>query len=138
MQNCTLLVIVTEKIPDFFSGFFQHFHAWQVNYAEVVRFGPVESAAVNKQDLLIPQKVKGKFFVIGDVEFFNIYLWEHIKCGLRLNGTYAGNVCESFIYIISLLVQPSSGNNVVFNALMTAQSSLDYGLGRHIGAKPHV
>ena len=53
-QNLALAIML-EEVGEVRHGLAQHTHARQVDDAEVIRLRPVESAAVDEEDLLFPE-----------------------------------------------------------------------------------
>ena len=133
-QGFLLLSVIGKEIAKLYHGFVQHFNTGQIHDSEVIGLMPVEALAGDQQDLLIPQQVKGKLFVIGDIKLLCVDLGENIEAGLRLYSADTGDIIESLGDEFSLLIHTTTGNNVVLNTLITAESSLNNGLGRHIGA----
>lgn len=119
-----LLMIVAEEICHFRCALFENFDTRQVYNAEVIGVIPVEAAAVNQEDFFVAEQIKGELFVVGDIEFLNIDTREHVECCLGLHTGNAGNVSQSIINKLSLFVNTSSGNDVIFNTLVTAESCL--------------
>ena len=78
-----LLLVVFEEISHFI-GVFKILKLRKINYPEMVRLFPVETAAMNKKYLLLTEKIKHELLVICDVETLCGYLWEDIECRLRL------------------------------------------------------
>lgn len=115
-----LLMIIAEEIGDLSHGFFQYFDPWQINDTEVIRLMPVESAAVDQQDLFIPEQVKGELFIVCDIELLNINFGEDVKSSLWFDTTDPRDIGERFIDILPLFVNPSAGNDIVFHALASA------------------
>ena len=72
IPHLQLLFIVAEEISYFPHCLFEYLDSGQIDYAEVIRLFPVEAAAVDQEDLFIPQKIKGELFVVCDIELFNI------------------------------------------------------------------
>ena len=121
-----LLSVSGEKIAELIRSLVQYLYPWQINHSEVVGFLPVESSAVNNQYLLFSQKVEGKLFVVGDVEFLYINLRESIKGSLWLFYAYSGDTVECILHTLSLLVDSAAGQKVLVDTLVASESGLHY------------
>ena len=99
---------------------------------------PVEAAAVDEKHLLFPQEVQRELGIVHDTEFLGIDLGEDVEGCLGLDSGDAGDIVQSLVDELSLLVKTAAGNDVVLDALIAAQCGLHDGLGRNIGAKAHV
>ena len=59
IPHLQLLFIVAEEISYFPHCLFEYLDPGQIDYAEMIRLSPVETAAVDQEDLFIPEKIKG-------------------------------------------------------------------------------
>ena len=53
---------------------------------------PVETAAVNSQNVFAAQEIEHHFFIVCDIELLDIYLGKCVKRALRLNARDAGDI----------------------------------------------
>ena len=104
----------------------------------MVRLFPVEAAAVDQEDLFIPEKIKGELLVVRNIEPFYIDLREDVESCFWFYGADAGDIGQCLVNVISLLTDASARLDITAHALMAAQSSLDDGLRRDVGAEPHI
>ena len=133
-----MLFIVTEEISNLPCCLFQHLDPGQINHAEMIRLFPVETAAVDQENLFIPEKIKGKLFVVRNIEPFYIDLREDVESSFWFHSADAGDIGQCFVNIIPLFADASAWFDIAMHALMAAQRCLDDGLCRDIGAETHV
>ena len=70
------------------------------------------------------QQIKGELLIRMNVELLHIDLWEDIERGLGLDCRNARNLIEHVVDEIALIMDPSSGNQIVLDALMSTQGGL--------------
>ena len=84
----------------------------------MIRLFPVEAAAVDQKDLLIPEQIKGKLFVVCDIEPFYIDLREDVESGFWFYGADTGDIGQCLVNIISLFADASARFDIAAHALM--------------------
>ena len=104
----------------------------------MIWLAPVESASVNHQDFLLPEKIQGKFFIIQDIELFHIHFRKDVESCLGLYTGDSGDVYKLLVDKLPLFINPSSRQDIVLYALMAALGSLDNGLGGIVRTETHI
>ena len=119
---------MAQEVSQLLGRFLQNFHPGQVHQTEMIRFFPVEAAAGNDQHTLFFQEIQGELAVAGDIEFLHIDLGEDVESSLGLYRTDSGNIVQRLVDEFPLLVDSATGNDVLIDTLVAAQSRLDDGL----------
>ena len=127
-----LLLVVFEEISHFIHGVFKILKLRKINYPEMVRLLPVETAAMNKKYLLFTEKIKHELLVICDVETLCVYLWEDLECRLRLYSRQTVNAVKCVVDILSLIVDTSPRQEQIVSFCVITKSIFDYILARYI------
>ena len=125
-------MIITQEISQLCCCFLEYLHIWKIYYSEVIRILPVKSRSTCDEDVLIPQKIKGKLLIICNVELLLVKLREYVERCLRLNHTYSRYITERFINVLPLIIDPSSRQEQLICTLISAKAGLNYTLGRNI------
>ena len=103
----------------------------------MIRRTPVKAFSRNDQNLFFMKEIQGKSLIIQDMELLRIDPGEYVKGGLWLDCRDPGDVRQSTVNKVSLLVDPAARLDIFIDALVAPQGCLDNGLGGHIGAQAH-
>ena len=133
-----LLPVGFHKVREALHGFIEDLDPRQVDDAEMIRLRPVEAAAPRDQDVLLVQKVQRELLIVPDAEALHIHFREDVEGGLRLDDGNAGDILQRIVNKLALLVDAAARNEVGLDTLIAAEGRLHDGLGRNIGAQPHI
>lgn len=125
-------MIITQEISQLCCCCLEYLHIRKIYYSEVIRILPVKSRSTCDEDVLIPQKIKSELFIICDVELLLVKFREYVERCLRLNHTYSRYIAECFVYILPLIIDPSSRQEQLICTLISAKAGLNYTLSRNI------
>ena len=120
-----LLMIRLEELADARAGAGERLLVGQEHYAEVVGRGQVEARALRDEYLLFVEQVERELHIVLYAELFYVQLGEDVEGGVWLFDGNAGDVAQHLIDEVSLLINPSAGQEEVVAGLRSAQRGLN-------------
>ena len=130
-----LLLVARQEVPQPLDRLGEVLGVGERDHTEVVGVRPVETGALNKQDLFLEEQVEHHLRVVVDVVDLGVEARERVESPHRFDAADAGDGREFFPGRVALLQEASAFAGEPVDGLSPAECHLDGGLPGHVGAQ---